>query len=177
MVPVVREALVGHPGVQAYVEVPRDERRDDVVAALAGTPHRAKVRTGGVRADLYPDAEELAATLAVLVTAGVPFKATAGLHHALANTDPETGFDQHGFLNVIAAVDLLLDGGTESEAAGRLAEREAAAVTEWALAATDRSAAVRSAFTSFGTCSIADPRDELAELGFGLVHRGEEVDQ
>lgn len=156
--------------IRVYVELPRDERRDEVVASLAGTNHFAKVRTGGVDADLYPDETELAAILALLISSRVPFKATAGLHHALRNVDRVTGFEQHGFLNVLAAVDLLILGGTASEAAGRLAEREADSVVAWVRAATDRASPIRSALRSFGTCSISDPRDELAELGFGL-HR------
>ncbi|MDT7563492.1 MAG: hypothetical protein QOG76_2116, partial [Pseudonocardiales bacterium] len=44
---------------------------------------------GGIRAELYPDEAELAAAIRAVVGAGVSFKATAGLHHALRNTDPE----------------------------------------------------------------------------------------
>jgi hypothetical protein len=38
---------------------------------------------------------ERLAAIAAVVAAGVSFKPTAGLHHALRNTDPETGFEQH----------------------------------------------------------------------------------
>lgn len=143
-------AAVGEPaGVTVFVEVPRDDRRDQVIADLAGTSYLAKLRTGGVRADLYPDEAELAATVQALVHAGVPFKATAGLHHALRNTDPETGFEQHGFLNLLAASGAL-DG------ADVLAVRDARDLPE--LPTT-------SLLRSIGTCSITEPVDELADLG------------
>ncbi|GAA4818472.1 hypothetical protein ACFQ0K_09895 [Nocardioides caeni] len=143
------QAALGEPeGVTVYVELPRDEGRDAVIAELTGTSYRAKVRTGGVRADLYPDETELAATITALVAAGVPFKATAGLHHAARNTDPDTGFEQHGFLNLLAAA---VPG---ADAAALLAERDPRR-----LPLPDHSL-----FGSFGTCSIAEPVEELAAL-------------
>jgi hypothetical protein len=145
-----------------YVEIPRDERRLPILRALAGTSHRAKFRTGGVRADLYPGEAELATAIRAAVEAGVPFKATAGLHHALRNTDPETGFEQHGFLN------LLLAAGDPGSAEALLAERDGAVV---AAHVRELDAGVRARFTSFGTCSITDPLTELAALG--LLPRGE----
>lgn len=135
-----------------YVEIPRDDRRDALIAELAGTPYLAKLRTGGVRADLYPDEAELAATVQALTHAGVPFKATAGLHHALRNTDPDTGFEQHGFLNLLAAT----DAADAADAATVLAVRDARDLPE--LPTT-------SLLRSVGTCSITEPIDELAALG------------
>ena len=66
-------------GVPAAVELPRSAARDEVLDVLAGTGHRAKLRTGGVRAALFPPPEELAGTLAACVAYGVPLKCTAGL--------------------------------------------------------------------------------------------------
>ncbi|SEP07985.1 hypothetical protein [Amycolatopsis saalfeldensis] len=103
---------------EVFVEIPRDARRDPLLAALAGTRYRAKFRTGGVRAELYPDEAELAAAVLAAVEAGVPFKATAGLHHALRNTDPDTGFEQHGFLNLLLAADAAARGTKEDAADG-----------------------------------------------------------
>ncbi|WP_410584302.1 hypothetical protein [Amycolatopsis sp. lyj-108] len=167
------EVLAAISGATApvFVEIPRDDRRLPLLTALSGTGHRAKFRTGGVRADLYPGEAELAAAVRAAVGAGVPFKATAGLHHALRNTDPETGFEQHGFLNLMLAADAVL---TDGDVEAVLAERDGAVIAGRLRALdADRVAAVRAAFTSFGTCSITDPLTELA--GFGLLEapRGE----
>ncbi|MEC3981315.1 hypothetical protein [Amycolatopsis sp. H20-H5] len=152
----------GTGDVPVFVEVPRDERRPSIIAACAKAGYQVKFRTGGVKAELYPDEAELAAAVRAVVDAGVPFKATAGLHHALRNTDPETGFEQHGFLNLLNAVGAALDGADETELAAVLAERDAAAV---AARVSTLDAAVRARFLSFGTCSIIEPLTELAALG------------
>lgn len=154
------------PDVPIAVEVPRDNRRADILAALTGSPYRAKFRTGGVRADLYPDEAELAAAIVACVRAGLPFKATAGLHHAIRNTDPDTGFEQHGFLNVLLATDAALVGADIDEVERILTERDGAALAGRVADLPDeRAAAARAAFGSFGTCSVTDPRDELTDLG------------
>lgn len=139
-----------------YVELPRDERREALVAELARSSYKGKLRTGGVRADLYPDEAELAADVVALVRAGVPFKATAGLHHALRNTDPETGFEQHGFLNLLAATAAAGDGAGVDDVAAILAERDARRLPD---------GPAPTLLGSIGTCSITEPVDELTDLG------------
>ncbi|SBT88953.1 hypothetical protein GA0115233_10062 [Streptomyces sp. DI166] len=161
VVPALRAAL-GDDDLTVFVEVPRDTRREPLLASLAGTPYLAKFRTGGVRADLYPDEHELASAVLAAVRAGVPFKATAGLHHALRNTDPETGFEQHGFLNLLLATDAALKGADEAEVARLLAERDGGRIAERVRALTPE---VREVFRSFGTCSVAEPATESAALG------------
>jgi hypothetical protein len=165
VVPTLDAAVADHAGLEVYVELPRDERRTALLTALVGSAHHAKLRTGGVRADLYPDEDELAAAVVACVAAGVAFKATAGLHHAVRNTDPATGFEQHGFLNVILAVDAAHRGASTDEVAAILAERDADAVAARVARLGERAGVVRDAFRSFGTCSIEDPRDELTALG------------
>ncbi|MGI5126075.1 hypothetical protein ACQEVB_04595 [Pseudonocardia sp. CA-107938] len=165
------------PPVDVYVEVPRDGRGPAIVDGLRGR-YRAKFRTGGVRAELYPSVAELAASIAAVVAAGVPFKATAGLHHAVRNTDPETGFEQHGFLNLLLATDALLAGGSAADAQALLAERDPAAVAAQVRALDAAAVArTRAAFTSFGTCSITEPLAELVALGIISVVTEGEVDQ
>jgi hypothetical protein len=161
----IEKALDGRR-TDVAVEVPRDARRDAVLGALAGTPYRAKFRTGGVRADLYPGEDELASSVLAAARAGVPFKATAGLHHAVRNTDPETGFEQHGFLNLMLAADAAARGAGRPDLIRLLAERDAARVAGQLRAlGAERTAAARRLFTSFGTCSITDPLRELTGLG------------
>ncbi|WP_432559813.1 hypothetical protein [Granulicoccus sp. GXG6511] len=163
---VIERAVGGEDGPVVYLEIPRDDRRPAALEALVGTRHRAKFRTGGTEAHLYPDAQELAAAIAACAVLNVPFKATAGLHHAIRNTDPETGFEQHGFLN------LLLASHTAQCAAdvaglGRILEERDGAVIAAAIAdlGEERVDRARAAFVSFGTCSIADPLTELQALG------------
>ena len=125
----MERALAGRR-VPVFVELPRDARRPEIVEALSSTDFMAKLRTGGVRADLHPDEKELASAVASLAAEGVPFKATAGLHHAVRNTDPDTGFEQHGFLNLLAATGAALDGADEARLVTLLADRDAARVAD-----------------------------------------------
>lgn len=155
-------ALEAAGDVPVFVEVPRDERRAEVIATCAKTGHLAKFRTGGTRVELYPDEAELAAAVHAVVAAGVPFKATAGLHHALRNTDPITEFEQHGFLNLLLATGAALAGAPEAELVAVLAERNGARI---AARVSEMDVSAREMFRSFGTCSIIEPVTELVDLG------------
>jgi hypothetical protein len=150
----------------AAVELPRTDSRDEVLDVLRHTRYRAKLRTGGVRADLFPTPAELAATLAACVERGVGVKCTAGLHHAVRHTDPATGFEHHGFVNVLIAADALVLGSKPAVAADWLAEIDAGVLTGalrvWS---PERLARARSVFTSFGTCSVLEPVEDLVALG------------
>jgi hypothetical protein len=161
VVPVLQRAL-GDRSIPVFVELPRDRRRAQIVDALSGTIFMAKLRTGGVRADLYPDERELAAAVASLTAAGVPFKATAGLHHALRNTDPHTKFEQHGFLNLLAATGAALGGAGVEQLMALLADRDGTRVADRVRTLSPK---VRNAFRSFGTCSVIEPVEELTGLG------------
>ncbi|WP_191244750.1 hypothetical protein [Amycolatopsis deserti] len=161
-VPEFFRALEVAGDVPVFVEVPRDARRAEVIATCAKTGHQAKFRTGGVKAELYPDEAELAAGVLAVVRAGVPFKATAGLHHALRNTDPATGFEQHGFLNLLLATAAARSGASEDELIALLAERDGARVAELV---SEVDPGARESFRSFGTCSIDEPVAELVDLG------------
>ncbi|WP_138760237.1 hypothetical protein [Modestobacter altitudinis] len=161
-------------GVPAAVEVPWTGARDDVLDVLAGSGHRAKLRTGGLRADLFPSPSELADALDACISRGVPVKCTAGLHHAVRHTDPATGFQHHGFLNVLAAVDALAGGSPVPAAVDWLSQDDgpvlAAAARTWP---ADRIARARGVFTSFGTCSVLEPIDDL--VGLGLLSSRERI--
>ncbi|MCX4688883.1 hypothetical protein OG401_32090 [Kitasatospora purpeofusca] len=154
------------PDVPAAVELPRELLRGDgleeVLDVLVDSPYRAKFRTGGVVAGAFPDEAELAGFLTGCAQRGLPYKCTAGLHHAVRHTDPATGFEHHGFLNVLLAA-AETDPKTAAEI---LAERSGAVLAEAVRSLTDRQVTViRNSFTAFGTCSIAEPLDDLAALG------------
>ena len=138
---------------EAYVELPLGEGLEEKVAVLAKRGLRAKVRCGGAE---VPTAAALGRFLSACRAAGVPFKATAGLHHPLAAEG------RHGFLNVIAAC----------------AFENAAALTEDvrlepdALRWRDRAAGPgelervrREQLVAVGSCSFAEPVDDLKQLG------------
>ncbi|MFB7674353.1 hypothetical protein ACFC26_23370 [Kitasatospora purpeofusca] len=154
------------PDVPAAVELPRELLRGDgleeVLDVLVDSPYRAKFRTGGVVAGAFPDEAELAGFLTGCAQRGLPYKCTAGLHHAVRHTDPATGFEHHGFLNVLLAA-----AETDPKAAAEiLAERSGTVLAEAVRSLTDRQVTViRNSFTAFGTCSIAEPLDDLAALG------------
>jgi hypothetical protein len=159
-------AAVADRDLDVFVEIPRDGRRSDTLDAVQEAGLLAKFRTGGIRAELYPDVDELADAIVSTVSRGLPFKATAGLHHAVRNTDPETGFDQHGFLNLLAAVDAALSGADRAAVAEVLADRDGPRVAGRIREMDDqRAAAARDLFRSFGTCSISEPAEELTALG------------
>ncbi|MFG1922033.1 hypothetical protein [Cryptosporangium sp. NPDC048952] len=148
--------------IPVAVEIPRSVAREGVLDALASAGYRAKLRTGGLESAAFPPSEELAASIAACVTRGVPFKCTAGLHHAVRHTDPETGFTHHGFVNILVAVDAL-ESGTAVEWLEEMdASRLVAVVKGWS---AERVGRARAAFTSFGTCSVTEPIDDLIALG------------
>jgi hypothetical protein len=166
VVPQLDAALTGRPDVAVFVELPRDERRADLVDELCGTPWVAKLRTGGVRADLYPDEGELAAAIVTTARAGLPFKATAGLHHAVRYQDPRTGFTHHGFLNLLLAICAAADGADVEEVAGVLLLDDGVALAERARAVPPGTAArARSLFQAYGSCSTSEPVEDLTALG------------
>jgi len=147
-------------GVTAAVELPRGARLEESLDALTGTPYRAKFRTGGLTAEAFPSVGELAAFVAGCAERALPYKCTAGLHNAVRHTDPVTGFEHHGFLNVLLAAQ------APDRAAEVLAERSGAVLASAARDLTDiQIARLRRSFTAFGTCSIAEPLDDLAALG------------
>lgn len=135
---------------------------------VAAADLRLKFRTGGVDADDFPAAEELAACIGAALDRELPFKCTAGLHHAVRHQDHE-GFDravdQHGFLNVLLATRGSLDGLDQTEVAGLLEERDPRAVTErLETAGPGALVSARRWFTSIGSCSVAEPLADLVAL-------------
>ena len=140
---------------------------------------RAKIRMGGVTADAFPAADDVAAFLLGCAERGLAFKATAGLHHAVRGEYPLT-YDadalcapMYGFLNVFIAAATVLAGGSQADARDILMRAELTDLRadengiNWGdrqLSTGDISRA-RDFATSYGSCSFAEPVAELQAAG------------
>jgi hypothetical protein len=152
--------------VPVYVELPPGPVGAGWLAAadeVAGGEHRLKFRTGGLEPHAFPTAAELASWIDAALDRETPFKCTAGLHNALRHRDPETGFEHHGFLNVLVATARAFDGTGLQDVAGILDEQSADALV--ALADDTDLSGGRRWFTSFGSCSVAEPLGDLVATG------------
>jgi hypothetical protein len=156
------QALVNQklPGVRAFWELSPGRGLRGAVAAVREARAGAKIRCGGTT---LPTVEEVAAFIAACRDAGVPFKATAGLHH------PIRSGDRHGFLNLLAAA-VLADGDPEAI----LAEEDPSAFSldEQGLTVHGHHAdaetiaeARAELFIAYGSCSFDEPVDDLKALG------------
>ncbi|MGR6322509.1 hypothetical protein Q2K19_13050 [Micromonospora soli] len=136
-------------------------------ARAGGLPVAAKFRTGGLAAELFPTPVELAAVICACRDRDLPFKLTAGLHHAIRHRDPETGFTHHGFVNVLAATLAATDGAEVDAVAELLAATDPVRVVEQVRAHRDDE---RPLWVGYGSCSIEEPLTDLIRLG--LVNGG-----
>jgi len=166
-------------GAMPMFELPSDGDLGSLVGALADARQArqvvlgAKLRCGGLAAEDFPSPRQVAAFISTCRGVDVPFKATAGLHHPFRYDDPDDGFTHHGFMNIVAAavmapsldhgllVELISDGdGSNFELApGGLSWRGHSASS--AAVAAARAGSI----TSYGSCSVAEPLEDLAALG------------
>jgi hypothetical protein len=129
-----------------------------------------KVRCGGASAEDFPSPATLSGVLETAFAAGLPLKATAGLHHPWRHLWPELGVWRHGFLNLLAAAAILVEGGDRDDAEtmlsatggrfdGTMLQVEHREFDSNALAEARRF------FRSYGSCSLSEPIDDLVAMG------------
>jgi hypothetical protein len=162
-----------------FVELPVSEEPREWLLAVKRAGARAKVRTGGVTAGAFPTAPQLARFIVRCAELGVPFKATAGLHHPLRSEQKLTyaadapSATMFGFVNVFLAGAFALAGMNEHEVATLLDERDASAIifgndsVRWRehTITLDALRHARAAFAlAFGSCSFREPIDDLRHL-------------
>ena len=173
-------ARVVPQGMKAYVEIPSDPDPQPLIAVLAESRLRAKIRSGGVTPDAIPQVEVVARFLRACYAAAVPFKATAGLHHPVRHEQDLT-YDagspravMHGFLNVFLTAVLHHNGLTSRDAVDLLGAQnlddvvmddEKIAWREYVVTVAEVSTIRRRHAVSFGSCSFTDPVDDLIKLG------------
>jgi hypothetical protein len=168
-------------GLSVYVEATRLSDFEEIAPGVKRSGAAAKIRTGGVTADAFPEAEQVLAFMKTCRKLGLRFKATAGLHHAVRGeyrltyeASPPVG-EMFGFLNVAMAAALLLAGRPDAVVVGALNERSPDAFefgndgamwrNNW-LSSAELDAAHDEFFTGFGSCSFREP---MSELGLGAV--------
>ncbi len=173
-------------GRQLFVEIPTGGDDRTVLAAVgklaadqAGPKNYfpligAKLRCGGVTPEAFPSSERVAAFIDQCRRLELPLKCTAGLHHPVRHLASEPPVMMHGFLNVFGAGMLAHAGAPLAVLTGCLAETDPVAFSFTAtgfgwrdhtvdVAAMSR--ARRTFLNGFGSCSFAEPREDLRTLG------------
>jgi hypothetical protein len=151
------------------------------IAALSGADAGAKVRTGGITPEAIPDPMAVAEFIVACAQADVPFKATAGLHHAIRAEQPLTYEPNcpravmHGFLNVFIAAAMVQEYRLVAGEVGKILEETDArkfVIDAESIAwgpgriGIERIEHTRELFAlSYGSCSFDEPVQELKALG------------
>lgn len=173
-------AVQGAGRFELYVELPAEPDPVSLLRAIGAVHASAKVRTGGITAGAFPGAGALARFIRRCAECGVPFKATAGLHHPLRachrltyEPDAPSGW-MFGFLNVLLAAALAHAGAEEQEivASLELPSAEDVAFHDTGVRWRDRRLSTtllresrRALLRSFGSCSFEEPVRDLRTLG------------
>lgn len=159
-----------------YVEIATDRGMTALLDVVATAKLRAKIRTGGVTPEGFPTAEQVVEFIRACIDRGLPFKATAGLHHPLRGAYPLTydsgapRAEMFGYLNVFLAAAFMREGMPDADAVALLLERDPAAISldeqvirwrEHVLPTEAIRASRARGLTSFGSCSFREPVEEL----------------
>src|SRR5215207_3319345 len=163
------------PAFTVYVEVGVAPTAPDDLRVVARHQLRAKVRTGGLAPDAFPAPASLVAFIQSARDVGLPFKATAGLHHAMRGAYPlsdEIGAQSatmHGFVNLMLATATVGERLPTTTAAALLTRTDHSALVfddervrwgdvEFSIDAIGRMREAQC--VSFGSCSFREPADE-----------------
>jgi hypothetical protein len=162
-----------------YFEIPITKDPATLIEAISAARARVKVRTGGLSAEAFPNLDDLARFIRLCVEQRAPFKATAGLHHALRgnykftyDNDSASGM-MLGFLNLFLATAFARFDLDETEIRDLLAETTAAAFSfdeegvQWRrhrLTLKQLELARQQIIMAFGSCSFTEPLAELKAL-------------
>ncbi|WP_052423030.1 hypothetical protein [Nonomuraea candida] len=145
-------------GVRLFAEVPPRKMAVELPENVG-----LKVRCGGETAEAFPPVEHLGQFIRSCADNDIPFKATAGLHHAVRHFDPSLGVDRHGFLNLLLAVCEAVEGRDPAPA---LRTTDVGHLVRLARAVPEETARrARRLLVSYGSCNTTAPLDDLRTLG------------
>ena len=150
-----------------FIEFDRSREGLDSIAGLAGVPHAgARLRCSGATEDDFPRPEEVAEFLVRCFDHDVPFRLSAGPHHAVRHTDPLSGFVHLGYLNLLAGAAVAAHGGGPNKVLRALVITDLQRLLERIYAIGEEIALrIRELFRGYGARSTRDPVVEAEQLG------------
>jgi len=167
------------PSLRLFIEVPSNGDLAAFIAPIAAASACAKIRTGGVTTEAFPDALHVARFLMSCAEHDVRFKATAGLHHPWRGRYPMT-YEQaapttlmFGFLNMFVGAALARRGAAVEEVVAVLQAERGSDFrfgdddVRWKDTRLTRQELLESHATfalSFGSCSFEEPLYDLRRL-------------
>ncbi|HEY2377119.1 MAG TPA: hypothetical protein VGH98_14180 [Gemmatimonadaceae bacterium] len=174
-------ALMEHmpSSLRLFIEVPSSGDLATFIAPIAAADACAKIRTGGVTSEAFPDAAHIADFLLSCAEHDVRFKATAGLHHPLRGRYPVTYEPSaptammFGFLNMFVAAALARRRSPLEEIVAALQAERGSEFhfgdddVRWKDTRVTRQELLESHATfalSFGSCSFEEPVYDLRRL-------------
>ncbi|PID81849.1 hypothetical protein CSB20_00935 [bacterium DOLZORAL124_64_63] len=180
----------GLAGREVFWEIPPDAPQSAEAPLLAGLRAAAdhltgsgrsadrlgvKLRCGGITPEAFPSVERVARIIGGARDRRLPLKGTAGLHHPVRFQAARPTVMMHGFFNFFGAGLLAHAHGWDAERlATVVAETDPAAFgfsaagfhwREHRVAAEDVARLRRDYLRGFGSCSFAEPREDLENLG------------
>jgi hypothetical protein len=177
----VRTAVA--PAFELFYELPLRGDLRWLLAAVRSVGAQAKIRTGGVTPPDIPAGDAVLKFLEGCAAIQLPFKATAGLHHAvraeqaLTYEKESARATMFGYLNVLLAAAALWLARSRGEALRLLESGDAATLAvggsdlQWGASrfTVAEIARVRREFAlSVGSCSFEEPVSEIRALGAAL---------
>lgn len=163
-----------------FFEISLETGFERTLEGVAARRASAKIRTGGETPGAFPSPETIVRFVTACNELGLPFKATAGLHHPLCGTYPLTyatdapRATMYGYINLFLAGAFIRKGIAEREACAILEDSSANAFSfresgvSWRgneLSRDDLRITRSRLFLSFGSCSFREPVDEARALG------------
>jgi hypothetical protein len=133
-----------------------------------------KLRCGGGKPDDIPSVEAVAALIVAARNAGIPFKATAGLHRPIRHYDDGLDTEMHGFINLFAAAIFAAEHELDTDEVTAILQEETSNNFQfekerfsWRNMSVSLDG-IRHArdhlALSFGSCSFEEPVDHLRDL-------------
>ena len=129
---------------------------------------------------MFPTVSQVARFLQASAAQKVPFKATAGLHHAIRSEHPlagdhsHTAVAMHGFLNLFVAAGLCCTDRASNALVEKVLDERSGAAFEFeensvsvhgrVLTSEDLATVRRRFAISFGSCSLDEPVEDLKKL-------------